>query len=113
MGLQKKIRVDTSIKNKNAKLNIKYAILQMMFWTCAASAYAYLTQMLQYKGFTDGQIGVINAVKLFSTVVFQIIIGVFSDWHAERIQLKYIISVLTAVALLLTSVFYEYKFVFV
>ncbi len=113
MGLQKKIRVDTSIKNKNAKLNIKYAILQMMFWTCAASAYAYLTQMLQYKGFTDGQIGVINAVKLFSTVVFQIIIGVFSDRHAERIQLKYIISVLTAVALLLTSVFYEYKLSFV
>ena len=113
MGLQKKIRVDTSIKNKNAKLNIKYAILQMMFWTCAASAYAYLTQMLQYKGFTDGQIGVINAVKLFSTVVFQIIIGVFSDRHAERIQLKYIISVLTAVALLLTFVFYEYKLSFV
>lgn len=113
MGLQKKIRVDTSIKKKNAKLNIKYAILQMMFWTCAASAYAYLTQMLQYKGFTDGQIGVINAVKLFSTVVFQIIIGVFSDRHAERIQLKYIISVLTAVALLLTFVFYEYKFQFV
>ena len=27
MGLQKKIRVDTSIKKKNAKLNIKYAIL--------------------------------------------------------------------------------------
>lgn len=113
MGLQKKIRVDTSIKKKNAKLNIKYAILQMMFWTCAASAYAYLTQMLQYKGFTDGQIGVINAVKLFSTVVFQIIIGVFSDRHAERIQLKYIISVLTAVALLLTFVFYEYKLSFV
>ena len=113
MGLQKKIRVDTSIKKKNAKLNIKYAILQMMFWTCAASAYAYLTQMLQYKGFTDGQIGVINAVKLFSTVVFQIIIGVFSDRHAERIQLKYIISVLTAVALLLKSVFYEYKLSFV
>ena len=113
MGLQKKIRIDTSIKKKNAKLNIKYAILQMMFWTCAASAYAYLTQMLQYKGFTDGQIGVINAVKLFSTVVFQIIIGVFSDRHAERIQLKYIISVLTAVALLLTSVFYEYKLSFV
>lgn len=113
MGLQKKIRVDTSIKKKNAKLNIKYAILQMMFWTCAASAYAYLTQMLQYKGFTDGEIGVINAVKLFSTVVFQIIIGVFSDRHAERIQLKYIISVLTVVALLLTSVFYEYKLSFV
>lgn len=113
MGLQKKIRVDTSIKKKNAKLNIKYAILQMMFWTCAASAYAYLTQMLQYKGFTDGQIGVINAVKLFSTVVFQIIIGVFSDRHAECIQLKYIISVLTAVALLLTFVFYEYKLSFV
>lgn len=55
---------------ENRVLNIKYAILQMMFWICAASAYAYLTQMLQYKGFAEDQIGVINAVKLFSTVVF-------------------------------------------
>lgn len=45
--------------------------------------------------------------------MFQIIIGVFSDRHAECIQLKYIISVLTAVALLLTFVFYEYKLSFV
>ncbi len=95
------------------RLNIKYAILQMMFWTCAASAYAYLTQMLQYKGFTEGQIGVINAVKLFSTVVFQIIIGAFSDRYAERLQLKYIISALTAAALVLTFVFYEYKLSFI
>lgn len=113
MGLKKKRHIDISTKPGNIRLNIKYAILQMMFWTCAASAYAYLTQMLQYKGFIEGQIGVINAVKLFSTVVFQIIIGAFSDRYAERLQLKYIISALTAAALVLTFVFYEYKLSFI
>ena len=114
MGLKIKRHIDISNKRLiNVKLNVKYAILQMMFWTCAASAYAYLTQMLQYKGFTEGQIGVINAVKLFSTVVFQIMIGAFSDRYADRITLKYIISALTAAALVLTFVFYQYKLSFV
>lgn len=111
MGLNTKRHIST--KTGNIRLNIKYAILQIMFWTCAASAYAYLTQMLQYKGFTEGQIGVINAVKLFSTVVFQVMIGALADRYAERIQLKYIISVLNAMALVLTFVFYEYKLSFV
>lgn len=98
---------------ENRVLNIKYAILQMMFWICAASAYAYLTQMLQYKGFAEDQIGVINAVKLFSTVVFQIIIGAFSDRYASRISLRHIIAVLTFAALVLTFVFYKYTLTFV
>ena len=97
----------------NRVLNIKYAILQMMFWTCAASAYAYLTQMLQYKGFAEDQIGVINAVKLFSTVVFQIVIGAFSDRYASKISLRHIIAVLTFAAFVLTFVFYQYKLTFV
>lgn len=84
----------------------------MMFWTSAAAAYAYLTQMLSYKGFTENQIGIINAVKLFATVVFQIIIGAFSDRYAGRLPLKYIISFLTAAALVLTFIFYEYKLSF-
>lgn len=98
---------------ENRVLNIKYAILQMMFWICAASAYAYLTQMLQYKGFAEDQIGVINAVKLFSTVVFQIIIGAFSDRYASRLSLRHIIAVLTFAALVLTFVFYKYTLTFV
>lgn len=98
---------------ENRVLNIKYAILQMMFWTCAASAYAYLTQMLQYKGFAEDQIGVIGAVKLFSTVVFQIVIGAFSDRYASKISLRHIIAVLTFVAFVLTFVFYQFKLTFV
>lgn len=101
------------MEKNNLVLNIKYAIVQMMFWTCAASAYAYLTQMLQYKGFAGDQIGVINAVKLFSTVVFQIIIGSFSDRYASKISLKYIIAFLTTAALVLTFIFYQYKLSFV
>lgn len=97
---------------KSLGLNIKYAMLQVMFWTSAASAYAYLTQMLQYKGFAEDQIGVLGAVKLFSTVVFQVIIGAFSDKYAKKIPLKIIISVLSAASLVLTFIFYKYKLSF-
>lgn len=91
---------------KNLCLNLKYALLQMMFWTAAASGYAFLTQMLQYKGFDEAQIGVINAIKLFSTVVFQVIIGSFSDRYANKIPLKYIIAFLAGISCIVTFIFY-------
>lgn len=100
------IRSDDMQTGKNVWLNIKYALLQMMFWTAAASGYAFLTQMLQYKGFDEAQIGVINAVKLFSTVIFQVIIGSFSDKHAKERPLKYIIAFLAGIACILTVIFY-------
>lgn len=92
---------------KELKLNIKYALLQAMFWTAAASGYAFLTQILQYKGFGETQIGAINGVKLFSTVIFQVIIGSFSDKYANRISLKSIIAVLAAAACGCIFIFYE------
>ena len=98
--------------NKSLGLNIKYAMLQVMFWTSAASAYAFLTQMLQYKGFEEDQIGVLGAVKLFSTVIFQVIIGAFSDKYSKKIPLKIIIFALSVASLVLTFIFYKYKLSF-
>ena len=112
MGLQKKIRVDTSIKKKNAKLNIKYAILQMMLLTCAASAYAYLTQYYaqRFYGRTDRS-------NKCGKIIFNCSV---SDNHrcifrpaCRTYPVKIYRLVLTAVALLLTFVFYEYKLSFV
>lgn len=94
------------MEQKEIKLNIKYALLQAMFWTAAASGYAFLTQILQYKGFGETQIGAINGVKLFSTVIFQVIIGSFSDKYAKKISLKSIIAVLAVAACGCTFIFY-------
>ncbi len=94
-------------RQREIKLNIKYAVLQAMFWTAAASGYAFLTQILQHKGFGETQIGVINGVKLFATVIFQVVIGSFCDKYAKKFSLKSIIAVLAAAACGCTFIFYK------
>lgn len=93
-------------KSRTRNANIKYACLQIMFWTAAASGYGFMTQILQEKGFDSSQIGILNAAKLFATVVFQILIGDFSDRYAKKIPLKIIIAVLAGAASALTLAFY-------
>ncbi len=88
------------------KENIKYALLQMAFWTAAASCYSFMTQILEAKGFGSSQIGILNAVKLLATVVFQMIIGSFADKYAKKIPLKMIIALLAGTAVAFTAVFY-------
>lgn len=94
------------------KANLKYALLQMSFWTAAASGYGFMTQILQNMGFGNDQIGILNAVKLLATVVFQMLIGSFSDRFAKKIPLKAMIAVLAAAAAALTGVFYLGPFSF-
>lgn len=88
------------------KENIKYALLQMTFWTAAAPCYAFMTQILEAKGFVSSQIGMLNAVKLLATVVFQMIIGSFADKYAKKVPLKMIIALLSGAAAAFTAVFY-------
>lgn len=110
MGFSK----DSVKKGSKVKtLNLKYALLQMAFWSSAASAYAFLTQMLLEKGFGNTEIGIINAVKLFSTMIFQVIIGSFADQYAKTVPLKYIISALSLASFLLTLVFYSTSLSFI
>ena len=84
----------------------------MSFWTAAASGYGFMTQILQNMGFGNDQIGILNAVKLLATVVFQMLIGSFSDRYAKKIPLKVIIAVLAAAAAALAGVFYLGPFSF-
>lgn len=71
-----------------------------------------MTQILQNMGFGNDQIGILNAVKLLATVVFQMLIGSFSDRYAKKIPLKVIIAVLAAAAAALAGVFYLGPFSF-
>ena len=101
------------IKNYSlVKLNAEYAVLQMLFWSAAASAYGFLTLLLQFKGFSIKEIGIINSVKLLSTIFFQIIIGVISDKFAEKISLKSIISFLSLLSLIFTFILYKFPLSF-
>lgn len=84
------------------KLNIAYFALQVLFWGAAVVNYAYMTQILQSKGFSGVEIGILNGAKLLVGVVFQIWIGAFADRRRYSIPLKYDIALLAAVSALLT-----------
>ena len=83
-------------------LNFRYFILQAMFWGTAVVNYAYMTQILEYKGFTEIEIGILNGAKLLVGIAFQVWIGVFSDKHTYTVPLKMIIAVLSVGAAILT-----------
>lgn len=84
-------------------LNIRYFILQVLFWGAAVANYAYMTQILQYKGFSEVEIGILNGAKLVVGIVFQIWVGSYADNHVYKIPLKNIIAVLSAVSAILTA----------
>ena len=91
------------------KLSAKYALLQGVYWMLAAIALAYMTPILEAKGFTSFQIGILNFVKYVSVIVFQIWIGNFSDRHAKTISLKLIIGVLVMLCVITSYVFWVVK----
>lgn len=79
----------------------------MTFWSAAAVGYGYMTQILEYKGFSGVEIGILNAIKLLSTVFFQIVISSISDKYAKRIPLKWTLFILTGFATACTIMFYK------
>ena len=87
------------------KLTFKYSLLQWTFWMIAASAMAFLTPILEAKGFSAAEIGVLNTFKYISVMVFQLLLGSFADRHVETVPLKTIINLLSVVGLLATILF--------
>lgn len=69
-------------------LNIRYFILQVLFWGAAVANYAFMTQILQYKGFSEVEIGILNGAKLLAGVAFQIWIGSYADTYVYKMPLK-------------------------
>lgn len=93
--------------NTNTRLlNIRYFLLQVLFWGAAVVIYAYMTQILEYKGYSEIEIGILNAAKLLVGVVFQMWIGAFADRHVYSFPLKYLIAILSIVSALLTAGLY-------
>lgn len=91
------------------KLTAKYALFQGIYWMLAAVALAYMTPILEAKGFSSMEIGILNFIKYTSVIVFQTWLGSFSDKYAKVIPLKWIIGVLAVAGLGATFVFWHFQ----
>lgn len=91
------------------RLTMKYGALQGAHWMLAAVGMAFITPLLEAKGFSGLEIGWLNAIKYISVIVFQIWIAAFSDKHAKTIQLKWIMEVMGVVSMVTAGCFWFVK----
>lgn len=84
----------------DTKLTIKYCSLQGTYWLLAAAGMAFITPILQDKGFSAVEIGWLSAVKFLSVIVFQTILAIFCDRHPGRNLLKGLMGGMAVVSIL-------------
>lgn len=94
------------MQKRDLKLQITYCFAEGGYWMIAVVLGAFITPLLLSKGYSEYEIGFITAVKSVATCIFQVIIANFADKHANKIQLKYIISILLGIGLVTSVVFY-------
>ena len=88
------------------KLNILYFFLQLLFWGAAVVHYAYMTQILEAKGYAETEIGLLNGAKLLTGIICQLLLGTVCDRLRYRFPLKYVIAILAAGTVFLTGALY-------
>ncbi|MGN0256554.1 MAG: MFS transporter [Chordicoccus sp.] len=101
-------RTVSALNRSYVRLTGAYCLLQGVYWIIDAVAMSYATPILEARGFSGTQIGVISGGRFLSLMGFQFVLGAFVDRKADKIPLKHILSVLTILAvfasvLLLTS----------
>ena len=72
------------------RLNYHYFAIQMGFWAMFAAICGYQVALLQGRGFTNSQIGLVIAVRCVAGILCQPAMGGFADRH-PRIPLKRIV----------------------
>ena len=72
-------------------LDLHYILMQAGFWAMFASIVAYQTALLLERGFTNGEAGLMTAVRCLAGIVCQPLLGGFADRHPE-VPLKWIVS---------------------
>ena len=74
------------------RLDYHYIVMQAGFWAMFASVVAYQTALLLERGFTNGEAGLMTAVRCLAGIICQPLLGGFADRHPE-IPLKRIVTV--------------------
>ena len=70
----------------NRRITVKYCFLQGGYWTLAAVAMAFTTPLLEAKGFSGTEIGILSAVKYLAVLIFQMVLGSFADNMPKRFR---------------------------
>ncbi len=81
------------------RLDLHYIAMQAGFWAMFAAVCAYHAALLLSRGFTNGQVGLVTAVRCLAGIVCQPLLGGFADRHPE-LPLKHIVSLSLGLSLL-------------
>lgn len=73
------------------RLDWHYIAMQMGFWAMFAAIVAYQTALLLERGFSNGEAGLMTAVRCLAGIVCQPLLGGFADRHPE-VPLKRIVT---------------------
>lgn len=80
------------------RLDIHYIVMQAGFWAMFAAIVAYQTALLLQRGFSNGEAGVMTAVRCLAGIICQPLLGGFADRHPE-LPLKWIVAISLALSL--------------
>ena len=86
------------MENLSKKLNWHHAAMQGTFWAGFCAIWGFLSVFLLDKGFTNGQIGLINSLALLLSILIQPILTMLSD-HSVRFDNRRILTLLTVLLL--------------
>lgn len=93
-------------------LQIHYAVIQSIYWIIQAIFMVFIVPLLRDRGFDNGQIGILLAVRSFTCIFFQPMVASFADRHVKTIPLKYIISIIVGISIVTTYLFIKIHFGF-
>lgn len=86
------------------RLDYHYIAMQIGFWAMFAAVCAYQAALLTERGFTNGEAGMLIAVRCLAGIVCQPALGSFADRHPD-IPLRLIVSLSLALSLAAGLVF--------
>lgn len=85
-------------------LQIRYTLIQMLYWSAYAALGGFQTALLLERGFSSGEVGVFAALRCLAGILVPAI-GGWADRH-PRIPLKYILCACLTAAMGITLLFY-------
>ena len=75
------------MKTLSNKINCHHAAMQGTFWAGFCAVWGFISVFLLHKGFTNGQIGLINSLALVFSILFQPLLASLTDrscWFDSR-----------------------------
>ncbi|MDD5938223.1 MAG: MFS transporter [Clostridiales bacterium] len=80
------------------QLDAHYIAVQAGFWSMFGSICGYLTALLQGRGFSNSQIGLLIAIRCLAGIFLQPLLGGWADRH-PRVPLKVVVDLSLALSL--------------